>query len=155
MEGLNIREATLNDLDVLLTFEQGIVSEERPFDTTIKDGKVHYYDIAAMIYETHISVVVAELDGKIIGSGYARIEDAKPYLKHSSHAYLGFMYVLPEYRGRGVNKRIIENLAEWARARDVTEMRLDVYDQNETAIRAYEKAGFQRLLLEMRMPIPR
>lgn len=153
MEGLTIREATLSDLDVLLAFEQGIISEERPFDTTINDGKVHYYDISAMIYETHISVVVAELDGKIIGSGYARIEDAKPYLKHNSQAYLGFMYVLPEYRGQGVNKRIIENLAEWARARDVTEMRLEVYDQNETAIRAYEKAGFQRLLLQMRMPI--
>lgn len=153
MEEIRIREATLNDLDVLLSFEQGIIAAERPFDSTIREGEVHYYDIAAMIYEPHISVVVAELDGQLIGSGYARIEDAKPYLKHAQHVYLGFMYVLPEFRGRGVNKLIVERLADWARARGITEMLLEVYADNEPAVRAYEKAGFSRHLLQMRMPI--
>ncbi len=153
MEQIRIREATLNDLDVLLTFEQGIISAERPFDPTIKEGEVHYYDIAAMIYEPHISVVVAEVDGKVIGSGYARIEDAKPYLKHTQHAYLGFMYVVPEFRGKGVNSLIVRNLAEWARGRGIKEMLLEVYDENGPAVRAYEKAGFTAHLLQMRMPI--
>lgn len=153
MEEIRIREATLNDLDVLLTFEQGIITAERPFDPTIKDGEVHYYDIARMIYEPHISVVVAEVEGKLIGSGYARIEDAKPYLKHTQHAYLGFMYVVPEFRGRGVNRLIVDRLAEWARARGIHEMLLEVYADNEPAMRAYEKAGFTRHLLQMRMPI--
>ncbi|RPD41745.1 GNAT family N-acetyltransferase [Chitinophaga barathri] len=153
MEEIKIREATVNDLDILLTFEQGIVAAERPFDSTLKDGEIHYYDIAAMIYEPHISVVVAELGGKIIGSGYARIDDAKPYLKHAQYAYLGFMYVAPEFRGKGVNRLITENLKEWARGRGLTEMRLEVYADNEPAMRAYEKVGFTRHLLEMRMPI--
>jgi GNAT superfamily N-acetyltransferase len=153
MEQIRIREATLNDLDVLLTFEQGIIAAERPFDPTIKEGEVHYYDIAAMIYEPHISVVVAEADGKVIGSGYARIEDAKPFLKHTQHAYLGFMYVVPEFRGKGVNSLIVGNLAEWARRQGITEMILEVYHQNGPAVRAYEKAGFTGHLLQMRMPV--
>jgi GNAT superfamily N-acetyltransferase len=153
MEQIRIREATLNDLDVLLTFEQGIIAAERPFDPTIKEGEVHYYDIAAMIYEPHISVVVAEADGKVIGSGYARIEDAKPFLKHTQHAYLGFMYVVPEFRGKGVNSLIVGNLAEWARRQGIREMILEVYHQNGPAVRAYEKAGFTGHLLQMRMPI--
>ncbi|MBO9152087.1 GNAT family N-acetyltransferase [Chitinophaga sp. GCM10012297] len=153
MEQIRVREATLKDLDVLLSFEQGIIAAERPFDSTIREGEVHYYDIAAMIYEPHISVVVAELDGQVIGSGYARIEEAKHYLKHPQHAYLGFMYVLPEFRGRGVNRAIVENLAGWARSRGITEIVLDVYDANEPAVRAYEKAGFTRHLLQMRMPV--
>lgn len=153
MEQIRIREATLNDLDVLLTFEQGIIAAERPFDPTIKEGEVHYYDIAAMIYEPHISVVVAEADGKVIGSGYARTEDAKPFLKHTQHAYLGFMYVVPEFRGKGVNSLIVGNLAEWARSQGIREMILEVYHQNGPAVRAYEKAGFTGHLLQMRMPI--
>lgn len=153
MEQIRIREATLNDLDVLLTFEQGIIAAERPFDPTIKEGEVLYYDIAAMIYEPHISVVVAEADGKVIGSGYARIEDAKPFLKHTQHAYLGFMYVVPEFRGKGVNSLIVGNLAEWARRQGIREMILEVYHQNGPAVRAYEKAGFAGHLLQMRMPI--
>jgi GNAT superfamily N-acetyltransferase len=55
-------------------------------------------------------VVVAEAGNKIIASGYARIDRSRPFLRHSSHAYLGFMYVLPEYRGQGINKRIIDAL---------------------------------------------
>jgi GNAT superfamily N-acetyltransferase len=43
------------------------------------------------------------LEGSI-DAGYARIEQAKPYLKHTAYAYLGFMYVLPAYRGKGINK---------------------------------------------------
>ncbi|WP_346320399.1 GNAT family N-acetyltransferase [Chitinophaga sp. YIM B06452] len=153
MEPITIREATLSDLDMLLTFEQGVIAAERPFDPTIKEGKVHYYDIEAMIHEPHILIVVAEAGGKLIGSGYARIEDAKPFLKHAQHAYLGFMYVVPEFRGKGVNSLIVGNLVEWARKRGIREVILDVYDNNGPAVRAYEKAGFIPHLLQMRMPI--
>jgi ribosomal protein S18 acetylase RimI-like enzyme len=144
------RTATLADLPVLLTFEQGIITAERPFDVTIKDGEVHYYDIAYMITAPHVKVCVAEIDGELIGSGYARIEDSKVYLKHAQHAFMGFMYVKPEYRGRGVNNLIIQTLTDWSRQHGTTEIRLEVYNDNQAAIRAYEKTGFFKLMLSMR-----
>ena len=151
MTDIIIRKATLDDLDTLLQFEQNIISTERPFDKTLKPGHIHYYDIEAMIKAPHIEVVVATLNEEIIGSGYARIETAKPYLAHQQHAYLGFMYVSPAHRGKGVNKKIIETLKQWAFTQDITEMRLDVYNNNVAAIKAYEKAGFTKHLIEMRM----
>jgi ribosomal protein S18 acetylase RimI-like enzyme len=87
----------------------------------------------------------------IIGCGFARIETAKHYLKHPCHAYLGLMYVDPRYRGQSVNQRIIDDLKQWCVSRGVTEMRLEVYHDNVAAIRAYEKAGFGKLLIEMRL----
>ena len=48
-----------------------------------------------MISATDVEVVVAVLDEQIIGSGYARIENAKPYLNHNLYAYLGFMFTHP------------------------------------------------------------
>ena len=94
--------------------------------------------------------LLRELDNKVIASGYARIDKSKPYLKHSHHAYLGFMYVLPEYRGQGINKRIMDVLKNWAAAQNITEFRLEVYYDNVSAIKAYEKFGFSRYFLEMR-----
>jgi ribosomal protein S18 acetylase RimI-like enzyme len=154
MNQITTRTATLADLDILLEFEQGIIQTERPFDPTLKEGHINYYDIAAMIQAPHVEVVVAEVDSEIIGSGYARIDDSKIYVKHPKHAYLGFMYVKPEYRGKGVNKKVITALHNWAIARAITEFKLDVYNDNLAAIKAYEKIGFSKLLIEMRMGLP-
>jgi GNAT superfamily N-acetyltransferase len=153
MEQITIRQATLNDLDTLLGFEQDIVEAERPFDNALKDGEIHYYDIAAMITAPDVEVLVAVHQDQLIGSGYARIRDAKPYLKHKQYVHLGFMYVTPAYRGKGINQLIVAGLKEWAQQQHITEMRLEVYSDNEVAIKAYEKAGFRKNLVEMRLGI--
>jgi RimJ/RimL family protein N-acetyltransferase len=153
MNKITIRPAELEDLSILLKFEQGIIAAERPFDPTLKEGKINYYDIAKMITAEHINVLVAEIDNEIVGSGYARIETAKPYLKHEDYAYLGFMYTDPKHRGKAVNAAIIEALKTWCQSQKITELRLDVYNDNPSAIRAYEKVGFKKHLLNMRVSI--
>lgn len=153
MEEIQIRQAVLNDLDTLLEFEQGIVMAERPYDETLKDGKISYYDLKAFISDPATEVLVAAHNGKPIGSGYARIMKAKPFVKHREYAYLGFMYVHPDHRGKGVNKLIVDALKQWCLSREITEIRLDVYSDNRAAIKAYEKAGFQRHLVNMRIPL--
>ncbi len=150
MNEVIIRKATINDLDTLLVFEQGVISAERPFDPTLKTVHTNYYEIEKMIPATNIELVVAELGGELIGSGYARIENAKPYLQHQQHAYLGFMYVVPAHRGKGINKMIMETLEAWAKAQNITELRLDVYQQNDAAIKAYERVGFAKHMIAMR-----
>jgi GNAT superfamily N-acetyltransferase len=151
MSEIHIRKAKLEDLSVLLEFEQGIIKAERPFDPTLQEEKIHYYDIKKMILASHIEVVVAEINSEIIGSGYARIENAKPYLKHKTYAYLGFMFTHSNHRGKGVNAKIIETLKEWCRSHDVSELRLDVYNDNTSAVKAYEKVGFKKHLINMRL----
>lgn len=148
-----VRTALTEDLAVLLTFEQEIIEAERPFDSTIKEGEVHYYDLRQLIESPQAEVVVAEINQTIIGSGYAVIRTAQEYLKHNRYAYLGFMYVKPEYRGKGVNKAILEALKQWVIAQEITEIRLEVYEENTIAKNAYQKAGFKAHLLEMRMDV--
>jgi len=151
MNKINIRKARLEDLNILLEFEQGIITAERPFDPTLKEEKINYYDIEKMITAPHIEVLIAEIDSEIVGSGYARIETAKPYLNHDNYAYLGFMYTDPKHRGKGINANIIDALKGWCQSQDITELRLDVYNDNPSAIRAYEKVGFKKHLVNMRV----
>ncbi|NML68265.1 GNAT family N-acetyltransferase [Chryseobacterium sp. RP-3-3] len=146
------REATEQDLEVLLEFEQGIVTAERPFNSTLKDGEIHYYDLLHLVQSEDSLVLVTEEDHEIIASGYAKVK--KPdnnYSNFDQYAYLGFMYVKPEHRGKGVNKLILDELVSWAKSKDISEIRLDVYAENESAVKAYEKAGFESLLVTMRM----
>ena len=153
MTDLIIRPATTADLPQLYAFEQGVIATERPMDPTIRDGDIHYYNLPVMMASPDVHLLVAERDGTLLGSAYARIDPARHYLRHSVHAYLGFMYVEPAYRGKGVNQLIIAALKAWALSRQLTELRLDVYHTNTNAIRAYEKAGFTQYLLNMRMGI--
>jgi len=151
MSEIIVRQAELNDLDTLLEFEQGIVNHERPFDDTLKEGEIHYYDLKEMILADNVEVLVAVAGDEVVGGGYARIDDAKDYQKFDRYAYLGFMYVKPEFRGRGVNNLVLGALKDWCRSRNVHELRLEVYTYNEQAIKAYEKAGFKPILTWMRM----
>ena len=150
MNEVKIRKALLLDLEQLMVFEQDLIKTERPFDPTLKPDPIKYYDLKSLITSPLAEVVVAETDNKVIASGYARIDRSKPFLKHSTHAYLGFMYVLPEYRGQGINKQIMDALKDWAVSKNITEFRLEVYYDNISAIKAYEKIGFSRYSLEMR-----
>ncbi len=151
MNQIIIRKATVGDLEELYLFEQGIIEAERPFDVTLKNENIYYYELEDMINASNVEVLVASFKNEIIASGYARIEKAKQYLKHETHAYLGFMYVQPAYRGKGINKMIIEALKKWAHSQHVNELRLDVYFNNVAAIKAYEKIGFKAHMIEMRL----
>ena len=153
MNPVIIRPARHTDLDTLFRFEQGVIAAERPFDPTLKKDPIHYYDLPAMIDASEVNLVVAESAEDLIGSGYARIEPAKPYLRHPLHAYLGFMYVEPNHRGKGINRMIIDALKAWALSRNITELRLDVYHANTNAIKAYEKADFCQHMINMRLGI--
>ena len=150
MNEIKIRKASLLDLGQLLVFEQDLIKTERPFDPTLKPDPIKYYDLKSLITSPLAEVVVAETDNKVIASGYARIDRSKPFVKHSTHAYLGFMYVLPEYRGQGINKQIMDALKDWAVSQNITEFSLEVYYDNISAIKAYEKIGFSKYILEMR-----
>ena len=151
MEEIHIRKAVVADLDTLFEFEQGVIAAERPFDPTLKPGVIHYYNLREMIHADDVCLLVAELKERVIGSGYARIEASKLFHRHSQHAYLGFMYVRPEFRGQGINSRIIEALKEWSLSKQVSELRLEVYHGNFPAIKAYEKIGFKNYLMQMRL----
>lgn len=150
---IKIRPAKEEEIEILLEFEKGIIETERPFDITLKDGEIHYYDLLELIRSPESEVVVAEVDGQLVGSGYAQVRKADLFLKHDYFAYLGFMYVKPAFRGKGINQSLLQALIDWAKAKGISEIRLDVYDENILAKNAYLKAGFRPLLLTMRRRI--
>lgn len=153
MHPITVRRATIADLETLLRFEQGVVNAERPYDANLQEGRVHYYDIKSLLESDNAMFLVAESGREIVGCGFARVDAAKPYMKHSQQAYLGLMYVEPAHRRLGINGKIMDRLKGWCRSRHIAEIRLEVYDRNISAVRAYEKAGFSRHVVEMQMSL--
>lgn len=146
-----VRSATSADIPVLREFEQGIVAAERPFDKTLRPDPITYHDLESLVASSDAEVAVAEINHRLIGCGFADKRGSRPYTEPASHAHLGFMFVKQEFRGKRVNRMIVQHLLSWAKRRGLLEIRLTVYPNNTPAVTAYEKAGFEPHLLEMRM----
>jgi len=65
MGEITIRKAKWSDLDQLKEMEQALIEAERPFDPTIKESNIHYYDLEGMLQNPNLLMIVAELDGRL------------------------------------------------------------------------------------------
>ncbi|QVY64351.1 GNAT family N-acetyltransferase [Polaribacter sp. Q13] len=153
MNEISIRTANLEDLKILLEFEQGVITAERPLDPFLGDGELFYYNIPELISNKNIHFIVAVANNEIIASGYLRIENSKHYHKNPKHGYIGFIFVKPSFRGNRVSTLILESLKRWATKKELKELRLDVYVGNSGATKSYERFGFIKSLVNMRMDI--
>ena len=153
MTQITIRTAQIADLKTLLEFEQSIISAERPYDKYLKPDPISYYDLKELVLSDIAEVTVAEINNKLVGSGYALIKESKPYMKQEQHCHLGYMYVDPNHRGKGINKLILNALKEWSKSQNIYHLSLNVYVENQTAISAYEKAGFESNMTEMHISL--
>jgi RimJ/RimL family protein N-acetyltransferase len=80
------------------------------------------------------SAFVAVVGNDVIGSLHL-------YPSSFGYAEIG-MYVLKEWRGRGVGSALIEAAIEWSRAEGLHKLSLSVFPHNEAAIALYRKFGF-------------
>ncbi|MAC87382.1 MAG: GNAT family N-acetyltransferase [Gammaproteobacteria bacterium] len=150
---ITIRKAAIEDLPVLFQFEQGVLTAERPMDGTLKLKNTYYYDIPNLIDDSNVELVVGEINGVTVGCGYARIKQARDCFQFDQFSYLGFMFTKEDYRGKGVNKTIMNYLYDWSLSKGIYEVRLEVYPSNKAAIKAYEKVGMQATMHTMRIDL--
>ncbi|PCI66033.1 MAG: GNAT family N-acetyltransferase [Gammaproteobacteria bacterium] len=153
MNKVLVRTARLDELETLLQFEQGIVEYERHMVPDMMTEHFNYYDLKELIENDDSEVLVAEVDGKLVASGYAKLKKSSNYLTHEYHSFLGFMFVSPDFRGKGINGKIVDQLTVWSKEKGATVLCLTVFAQNQSGIRAYEKIGFDKNVIEMRKDI--
>jgi ribosomal protein S18 acetylase RimI-like enzyme len=80
-------------------------------------------------------------DGKLVGLA---VLDREKGGNTRHRALVTAVYVRPAARGRGLAGQLLQTLAEGARPDGILQLELHVAVTNTAAIRAYEKAGFER-----------
>lgn len=84
---------------------------------------------------------IEQQTGRIVGGGgYAQLTGATP-----DTCELRKMYFLPELRGRGAGRRLLETILAAAKAAGFTRCYLETLGTMTAAKRLYEAAGFTRL----------
>jgi RimJ/RimL family protein N-acetyltransferase len=92
------------------------------------------------LMETGDPIFVALANGKVVG--WCDIQ-RHPFPAHSHRGTLG-MGVIPDYRGRGIGARLMDQTLKQAFASGFVRIEFSVRADNLRAMRLYEKFGFVR-----------
>lgn len=147
-----IRVARISDVLALYSLQKRLISYERNYDKAMKRNAVYYppKELRRLIKSRNGRILVAEIDGEIVGCGFGRITKAEGWDAFDKKGYVGSMFVDPKFRGKGIGKKILSGLLDWFKERKVKDVQLNVYPNNERAVSFYEGFGFKSHLMYMR-----
>ena len=137
---MRIRMASFDDLDTLVGF---IHEEAREAEGLTIDRATLEAGIRAALEDNSIAVYWILVDD--IGTPCGCTSIIKEWSDWNARNYwwIQSMYITPEHRGKGYIQVMLDSITEAAREQDCLELRLYVHNSNTSAIRAYEKVGFE------------
>ena len=140
-QAVRVRKAGIEDLAILVEFTS---HEAEEAEGSTKDLGQLENGVKAALEDHSIAmywVLVDELD-KPIGS----ISALREWSDWNAGYYwwIQSMYIIPEQRGRGLMSKLLSAVEKEMKNQNGLELRLYVHQHNEQAMRAYEKAGFEK-----------
>ena len=133
-----IRLATIADLDALLP----LVQAYRVFYQREPDAQRERAFIEAHLRNGTSTIYIAEAAGKPVG--FMQLFKTYSTVRLANSWILEDLFVMPESRGRGVASELLARALEHARADGACGMFLETAQDNVTAQRVYERAGWTR-----------
>jgi len=152
---ITFRRATIHDINKVRLLELELVAFEQQIVPSLKQsGEIHYYNIPAILADEDRSMLLLlEANGELAGCGLGQIRINKEYYQETYFGYIGLMSLKPAFRGKGLGPRIINELLAWFRTKEIKEVKLKVFSNNDAAMASYKKVGFTELMTEMRMDL--
>ena len=133
---LLIRAATVSDVPLLLRFFRELAEYERQPDAVVTKEETLIRD--GFGSETKFRSLIAEWDGQAIG--YALFFGFYSSWKGSG-IFLEDLFVREAFRGRGIGRAILSEVARIARQEGSYGIRWEVLGWNQSAIRFYKLLG--------------
>jgi GNAT superfamily N-acetyltransferase len=134
---LQIRHGERSDLSVIAELIRGLARYERLEDqVTMTEEKL---ERALFGERPYAETLIAEDDGTPVGFALF-FHNFSTFLAQPG-IYLEDLFVLPEHRGGGIGKELLQALARIAVERGCGRLEWAVLDWNESAIGFYERLG--------------
>lgn len=141
---INIRQACLDDLDLLVQLRVALLEEIGDFTgVTAKEAvtEANRNYLADNMQTGDFLSWVAEIDGNIVGTSGLTFWKKPPTYKSLTglEAYIMNMYTLPEWRGKGIAIALLQEIIRFVRTTDVKRIWLHATNAGKPI---YEKERF-------------
>jgi GNAT superfamily N-acetyltransferase len=137
MGELTVRPATPQDVSVLFKLVQALAEYEKLSHAVTGNAetlKEHLFGA-----KPYAEAILAEYAGQPVG--FAMFFPNYSTFLTKPGIYLEDLFVLPEFRGQGIGKALLQHIAQLAVERDCGRLEWSVLDWNQPAIAFYEKIG--------------
>jgi ribosomal protein S18 acetylase RimI-like enzyme len=95
------------------------------------------------------NVLVAELDGVVVGYSIGQIQERPPIYEQCLCGHIDNMAVLAECRRKGIGEKLFQEIKSWFRSQGIERIELFVAIKNEESINFWRKMGFEPYLEHM------
>ncbi len=149
---MEIRAAVSADIPALLALYRDLFEEAarlQPYNFRAAEPKEAF--LQKLIDSPEGEILVAVQDGKPVGFAVLAEQTTAPFDCLTPHrfAYLMDLVVASELREIGIGSSLIDAAKDWARGRGLEHMELNVLPENRSAVRLYERNGFETTLCRM------
>ncbi len=155
---VDVKKVGLDDLDALMEWRMRVLREVFPGnwveeEARIRENNSAYYQ-AHLSDGTHVACFAHDSEGgRIIGCGGICYQEEMPSPDNLSGTcgYLMNIYTVPQYRGEGVGRHIVEFLVADARERGTGKVYLE---SSKVAKELYRALGFEDMVDYMKLGAP-
>ncbi len=146
MNNLKIRSALLSDTSTIFNLIRELAKYEKLEHKITGSEEALKNDLFGD--RPYAEAIIAQWDEKVVG--FALFFPNYSTFLTKPGIYLEDLFVLPEYRRRGIGKALLQYLKELAVKRNAGRLEWSVLDWNEPAIKFYESIG-AKILPEWRI----
>jgi len=147
---MKIRKATKKDLDIIVDFSCKLILEhEKRFSDFPRLSK-NLHSKQRRFFKKYITrkdavAFIAIEKGKPIGHLLGNEKKDFPVFAESERpmGHVGNFYVEPEFRGKGVGKKLFAELKKWFKKRGLKKAEVDFITSNKRTKKLYKELGFQ------------
>ena len=133
---MDIRFARREDTALILRFIRGLAEYEKMLDLVVADEEL----LADQLFEKKNAEVIFAMEGETEVGFALFFHNFSTFLGRSG-LYLEDLFVLPEYRGRGYGKGLLQKLASIAVERGCGRLEWSCLDWNTPSIDFYKSLG--------------
>lgn len=150
MEKFFIKECSLEDIEKLKYISEKTFCETYSSENTEEDMKNYlkenfsYEHIESEVKNSASRFYIVEHNKEIIAYMKLNFDKAQTKNGHNNTLEVQRIYVLQEYKGNQIGKRLIEKAIQIGRDNDLKYIWLGVWENNINAIKFYEKQGFEK-----------
>jgi ribosomal protein S18 acetylase RimI-like enzyme len=154
-DGVIIRNARIKDARETIPIWHGFIEYHRRISTMDMNLREDAGESWRKYFERHVrsgirKAIVAESNGKIVGFLLGSIEKRPPCFTTLCQAYVDTVAVVENCRNQGIGSKMMNAFAEWAKAKGMPFIMLNVAAENSPAIHLYQRLGYKTMILSQR-----